>query len=289
MAVEDVMAAVQGWTTGTEALAALGAELTLAQTGEQAPTEIVDALRAVSTAAGLPDLSELPPPQRGMVIGLIRLYLHQSLDLLEDPAREPGWTYTDPVILDGWGRGSMLVPAFIAGAHPDLADIESFLDVGAGVGLLAVAAASVWPRAAIVGVDTWTPSLDRARANVADAQLADRITVRDQRAEHVDDVDAYDCIWVPTFFLSEQNLEDSMPVLFRALRPGGWFVLGRFRPAPDPLMEATASLRTIRSGGSDLDAKRAVELLEQAGCQSVHVVPPPGPMPMELVLAQKPS
>jgi SAM-dependent methyltransferase len=289
MAVEDVMAAVQGWTTGTEALAALGAELTLAQTGEPAPPAIVDALRAVSTAAGLPELSELPPPQRGMVIGLIRLYLQQSLDLLEDPAREPGWTFTDPVILDGWGRGSMLVPAFIAGAHPDLADIESFLDVGTGVGLLAIAAAAVWPRAAIVGVDTWAPSLDRAGVNIAEAQLAERITLRDQLAEHVDDVDTYDCIWLPTFFLSEQTLEASLPALFRALRPGGWFALGRFRPSPDPLVEATAALRTIRSGGSDLDAKRVAELLEHAGCQSVHVVPPPGPMPLELVLGQKPS
>jgi SAM-dependent methyltransferase len=289
MAFEEVMGAVMGWTTSTEALAAVGAELTLAQTGEKAPPEIADALHAVSTAAGLPDLSDLAPPQRAMVIGLIRLYLHQSLDLLEAPGREPSWTFTDPVILDGWGRGSMMVPMLIAGSHPDLADVESFLDVGTGVGLLAVAAAGVWPRAAIVGVDTWAPSLERAGVNITEAQLGDRITVRDQRAEDVDDVDAYDCIWLPTFFLSEQSLEDAMPSLFRALRRGGWFALGRFRPSPDPLVEATAALRTIRSGGSDMDAKRATEVLEHAGCESVHTVPPPGPMPLELILGQKPS
>ena len=37
-------------------MAALGAELSLAQTGETAPTEITTALRVVSTAAGLDDL-----------------------------------------------------------------------------------------------------------------------------------------------------------------------------------------------------------------------------------------
>ena len=76
--------------------------------------------------------------------------------------------------------------------------------------------------------------------------------------------------------------------LTRATRPGGWIVLGRFAPPPDPLAEATATLRTIRGGGFDLDGKRAVELLEQAGCTSVHAAPRMGPAPMELVLGQKP-
>jgi hypothetical protein len=37
----------------------------------------------------------------------------------------------------------------------------------------------------------------------------------------------------------------------------------------------------------DLDGKRAIELLEQAGCTSVHGAPRTGPAPMELVLGQK--
>jgi hypothetical protein len=113
--------------------------------------------------------------------------------------------------------------------------------------------------------------------------------LRQHDAAEVEDVDTYDCIWVPTFFLSEPDLEHALPALFRALRPGGWFALGRFRPAPDPLVEATATLRTIRGGGCDLEAKRAVELLEQTGCESVHVVQPSGPVPLELILGQRPT
>ncbi len=72
----------------------------------------------------------------------------------------------------------MMVPPMIAGANPALQDIASFLDVGTGVGQLAVAAAGLWPRATIVGIDVWQPSLERARANVAQAGLGERIELR---------------------------------------------------------------------------------------------------------------
>src|SRR5213075_2472414 len=121
------MGAVMRWVTATEALAALGAELSLAQAGESAPAEITSALRAVSTAAGLDDLADLAPPQRAMALSIIKMYLRQSTDVVDFPAREPGWRFTDPDILDGWGRGSGMVPSLIAGSHPDLADVTSFL------------------------------------------------------------------------------------------------------------------------------------------------------------------
>ena len=289
MSFEDVMGAVMRWVTATEALAALGAELSLAQTGETAPAEITTALRAVSTAAGLDDLADLAPPQRAMALSIIKMYLRQSNDVVDFPARESGWRFTDPDILDGWGRGSGMVPSLIAGAHTDLADVTSFLDVGTGVGLLAVAAANLWPASAIVGIDIWPPSLERARSNIAQAGLNDRITVREQSLGELDDVAAYDCAWVPTFFVTEAVLEAAMPALVRSLRINGWLVLGRMRSMPDPLAEAVATLRTIRAGGSMLDDKRTTELLEQAGCRSVHTVVPPGPAPMEFVLGQRPA
>lgn len=289
MSFEDVMGSVMRWITATEALAALGAELSLAQAGETAPPEIATALQGVLTAAGLDDLTDLAPPQRAMVLGVIKTYLRQSLDVVDAPGRAPGWTYTDPDILDGWGRGSSMVPMLIAASHPDLATVTSFLDVGTGVGLLAVAAANVWPSSTIVGIDQWPASLERARANVAHAGLDDRITLREQSLGALDDVDAYDCAWVPTFFVTESALEEALPALVRSLCPNGWLVLARMRTMPDPLAEAVATLRTIRAGGSVLDGKRATELLEGSGCTSVHTAAPQGPAPMEFILGQKPA
>jgi SAM-dependent methyltransferase len=287
MPFEDVMVTMMRFATTAEALAAIGAELTLAQSGESAAPEIVSALHAVSTAADVGDLGELPPPQQAILLGVIRMYLRQSADLLDEPSRAPGWTFSDPTILDGWGRASTMMPALIAAAHPDLADVKSLLDVGTGVGLLAVAAASLWPNASIVGIDRWDPSLDRAHANVEHAGLSDRITLRHQALTEVDDIDTFDCAWIPTFFVTEADLERALPGVLRAMRPGGWIALGRRRTMPDPLAEATAVLRTIRGGGCEIDTKRAVELLEAVGCQNVHPAPPTGPAPLELVLGQR--
>jgi SAM-dependent methyltransferase len=288
MPLEDVMPTVMGWSTATAALAALGARLALAQAESQAPPEIDAALRGVLEAGGVAAVDYLPPPQQAMLLGVVRMFLHHALELVDQPGRASSWTFTDPVILDGWGRGSTIVPALIASAHPDLRELESFLDVGTGVGLLAVAAAGVWPNARIVGIDTWEPALERARTNVTEAGLGDRITLRPEDLAALDDEDAYDCVWLPTFFLSEAALEEGVPAAVRALRPGGWVVLGRMRPSPDPLTEATAALRTTRSGGYNLDAGRAAHLLEHAGCRDVHTPPEMrGAAAMEFVLGRR--
>src|SRR5207302_2060644 len=143
-------------------------------------------------------------------------------------------------------------------------EVGSFLDVGTGVGLLAVAAAGVWPQARIVGLDRWEPSLERARANVAAAGLGERIELRRQDLGALDDVDAYECVWVPTFFFTEAALVDALPRVLRATRPGGWVVAGHFTGAPDPLVAAVTTLRTLRGGGVEIPAQRGVELLVQA-------------------------
>lgn len=290
MSFENVMGTLMRWNVAVEAAAALGAELSLMQSDGAAPREISEALRAVTAAAGLDGLDELSPQQRAVVVGIVRLYIRQAGDLLDDPAREPGWTFTDPVILDGWGRGSAMVPPAIASAVPELSEVRSFLDVGTGVGLLAVAAATVWPNAAIVGIDTWEPSLKRARDNVAGAGLQDRITLRSQDVAALDDVDTYDLAWVPTFFVTESALPAAVSRLLRAARPGGWVALGRFMAPPDPLAATTAMLRTIRGGGCDISAEHATSLLKNAGYTSVHAVPPkPGAMPLEFVMGQRPQ
>ena len=275
------------WLTATEALAAVGAELTLKQAPEPGHPAVVAALQAVSAAGGLTGLDELTGPQRQLVTGLIRMGLHHASDLLDEPGRPPGWTFTDPAILQGWGRGSAVVPGALAAAVPELAGVRSFLDVGSGIGLLAVAAASTWPQATVTGIDVWGPSLEAAAANVRAAGLDGRITLRDQDVVALDDSDAYDCAWLPTFFVTEPVLQAAMPRLYRALHPGGWLVLGRMASPPDPLAQAVSTLRTVRGGGADFNAKHLVAALEAVGCTAVRVLPRQGPAPMQYVIGRK--
>jgi hypothetical protein len=84
-----------GWSLP---LAALGAELRMQQMGTETSPDVRAAFPA---AAGLEDLNGLPGPQRDAAIGLIRMTLHHAIELVEDPSRSPGWTYTDPAILQG--------------------------------------------------------------------------------------------------------------------------------------------------------------------------------------------
>jgi 2-polyprenyl-3-methyl-5-hydroxy-6-metoxy-1,4-benzoquinol methylase len=288
MPFEEVMIAVSRWMTATEALAAAGAELTLADRPDAGDPDVTAALRTVSAAAGLPRLDELAPPQREIVAALIRMCLRQAQDLVDDPGRPPGWTFTHPDILAGWGRGSMVVPGALAAAAPQLAGVRSFLDVGTGVGLLAIAAARTWPAAAVTGIDIWEPALQIAAENVKAAGLADRITVRRQDVTSISEAGSYDCIWFPTFFVSEPVLDAAVPRLVRSLRPGGWLVLGRMAAPGDPVAQAVSALRTIRGGGADFGALRLASALEAAGCTDVRALPRTGPAPMEYIIGQRP-
>jgi SAM-dependent methyltransferase len=284
---DKLMATAGRWIVAADALAALGAELRLLQLGTETSPDVRAALTAVSAAAGLEDLNALPEPQRDAVIGLIRMTLHHAIELVEDPSRAPGWTYTDPAILQGWGRGSMVVPGALKAA-PELMNVRSFLDIGTGVGLLAVAAARVWPDAKIVGIDIWPPSLKLAETSVREAGLQDRITIRTQDVAALEDVELYDCVWFPTFFFNRTQFEAAMPRAFRALQPGGWLVLGRFVAGADPLAAATSELRLVRGGGGAYDVHELLSAVEQVGWANARVLPRQGPAPLEYVIAQRP-
>jgi SAM-dependent methyltransferase len=272
------------------AFAALGARLRLAtEPGLAGDPEVIGALDDVLAAAGVPPVSKLSPEEQARAAAMLRSLFRQTADIIEEPARPRGWSYTDPMILQGQGRASMVVPMLIAACSPDLADVTSFLDVGTGVGWLAVAATTqVWPGCEVVGIDVWDPSLELAAANVAGAGVAGRVTLRRQDLAELDDVDRFDCAWVPTFFLSRELLTAGLPGIRRALKPGGWVVLGRGDLPPDPLARAVSTLGTVRDGGASLTDDDAVALLRDAGFESAGRLDHGRPIPLSLFGGRKP-
>jgi hypothetical protein len=288
MGFEDVMGAVSSLMMATDALAAIGARLSLEAPGA-APGDpaTLQALRDVCLAAGVGDLAELEPPQRMMLLGVIRMCFGQAGELLSQPERPPGWTYTDPAVLEGIGRGSMMVVRLMA-ARPELEKVASLLDVGVGVGWLTVAAAQQWPSATITGIDIWEPALERARTNIGASGLDDRVELRRQDVVDLDDVDVFDCAWVPTFFIPDASIVTAVANVVRAVEPGGHVVLGRFTDGGGDLADATSTLLTVRGGGTALSADDCLSLLRDAGCDEAQAVPVGGPMPLQLVIGRKP-
>jgi predicted O-methyltransferase YrrM len=284
MSMQEMTAVITRFQAATDALAALGARLGMGE-GDTVAPEILAALDEVLAAAGVTDVDGLEPQQRAMMAGLIRTAFAQSADLLGRPTRDAGWSYTDPVLLEGQGRGSMM-PTMLRGSG-ELTDVSSLLDIGTGVGLLAVSAARVWPECTVTGIDVWEPSLELARRNVTAAGLDHRIEIRRQDVLDLDDVDRYDCVWLPSFFFSREVLAAALPKIIAATRPGGRVVMAHYEPPPGPLPRTTMRLRTIRDGGSVLDADGAAELLRDAGCQDVHSLARKSPVPIGFVTGQK--
>jgi SAM-dependent methyltransferase len=218
------------------------------------------------------------------VLAEIRLTFLQGAKLLYEATRGSGWTHEDSAILVAAGETSSgfagVLKQMIAPRLPGLADrLEassgSFLDVGVGVAGLSIAMARLWPSLSLVGIDRWAPSLAIARENVRAARLTDRIEVRQQAAEDLPDVDAFDLAWVPAAFIPETSIPAIVERVHRALRPGGWLLFAMVNQGGDPLAGSYARLRTATWGGALLAAAQVEALLGRAGFVDVQVLPGP--------------
>ena len=266
-------------TTSTEALAALGAALRLKASGQEAPAEVQTCLDEVAEALGVGGaLTSASPDELGRALAPIRALFLQSVDLLTDPTRAPGWTYTNVELLESLGQNSAVFAEIVrdvlapqlegladALARPDAA----FLDVGVGVAALSIAMCRVIPGLRAVGIDPWEVALELARRNVAAAGLDDRIELRRQAVEELPDESAFELAFLAGPFLGSAVIDVACQRVHAALRPGGWVLFGMYRGA-EPLETALAHLRTARSGGAVLDAPEAERRLAKAGFVDVR-------------------
>jgi 2-polyprenyl-3-methyl-5-hydroxy-6-metoxy-1,4-benzoquinol methylase len=274
--------------TQAEALAALVARLKLDASGEPGDPETTAQLDRVLDLIGATDLcADLDERERTTVIGHATTMLRQTLDLIDDPVRPGGWYYTDPQILQGQGASSVIVAQLIAGAAIGRHD-SRILDVGTGVGALAVALCRAFPGSRVVGIDTWELSLELARQNVAAAGLGSRITLRRTGIEAFEDGEGFDLVWMPVIFLSRTILEEAVARAVSAMRPGAQIVLGRYAGSDDPLAGALGDLRTIRSGGTLLNPSDTRALLEGAGLVDVREIDRTWPAPIGLTVGRRP-
>ena len=283
----ELLALTTRLLTQAEALAALVARLKLDAAGEPGDSEVTAQLDRILDAIGATDLrANLDERQRTTVIGHATTMLRQAIELIDDPLRPGGWFYTDPQILQGQGASSAVVADLIAGAGIGTPDAR-ILDVGTGVGALAVAFCRHFPKSTVVGIDPWELSLEMARQNVAASGFDSRITLRQTRIEALEDNDGFDLVWMPVIFLRRAVLEDAVRAAVAAMRPGAEIVLGRYTGSDDPLVAALGDLRTIRSGGTLLAPADTRALLEGAGLVDVREIERRWPAPLGLTTARR--
>ena len=147
------------------------------------------------------------------------------------------------------------------------------LDVGTGVGGLAVAAAEALPQVTVVGIDVLPRVLALAEQVRAASPAADRVVLRQQDVTTLDEQDTHDLGWMPAPFVPEPALRPGLSAVTRALRPGGWLMLGHGKYSGDPVDDALNRFTTVAYGGVALDDARAQQALADAGLDAVTTVP----------------
>jgi SAM-dependent methyltransferase len=129
--------------------------------------------------------------------------------------RYEGWAGQDDSALLAQGQASGATAALFARfALPILGDLGErlatpgarMLDVGTGIGALAIGFAQTFPQLCVTGIDVLPRVLDLARAQVAASPVASRVQLRLQDVADLTDEACYDLAWLPAPFVPEPAL-----------------------------------------------------------------------------------
>lgn len=152
-----------------------------------------------------------------------------------------------------------------------------FLDVGVGVGAMAVALCKHMPQLSVVGLDVLDRPLELARLHVEKAGLGERIELRRLDVAELDAADEFDLAWLPAPFIPRSALERGVARVAGALRPDGWVLLAHGRLGDDLMDAAITRFKTVAYGGTPVDDGEAEAMLAGVGLVDVrHLVTPPG-------------
>ncbi|HKJ36181.1 MAG TPA: class I SAM-dependent methyltransferase [Solirubrobacterales bacterium] len=185
-----------------------------------------------------------------------------------------GWRLEDPVALTAQGETGSLIGLLVEALSPGLDGLQArmgapgarILDVGAGVGVVSIELCRLWPAAEAVGLEPHRTARELGRSRIAAAGLSDRIALRDERLEMLGERAAYDVAFLPQPFLPRDAVEQGLPRLLEALRPGGWLiVLASELPADDPLVAAARRFRARVWGGGVIETAELKSALAGAG------------------------
>lgn len=259
------------WSTAALVLALQGA----------ASEEQQTAAHAVLEARGLDPVASLGVSEAGGLAAQAAAPVHQVAGLLRNEGQM--WAAQSDEALIAQGRASAQgAGAFaefglsrLTGLAEAFADGARMLDVGTGVGAMAVAYAQLFPHLTVVGIDVLPRVLALAAQTVAASPVGDRVILREQDVSSLDETETYAFAWVPAPFLPASALAEGVPRVANSLRAGGWLMLGHGKYGGSAISDAIGRFKTVVYGGTALDDEEAERMLRSAGLVEVRTVPTP--------------
>ena len=241
-------------------------------------------------AAGLLETDPFGPSDRlrsllpaGAPLTAVNWFVRELLAMLSRYAEgaAAGWAETDPELIRARGATSGEVflsileqcRAYLPGL-PERLDRPgaAFLDVGTGAGGIVIAMCRAHEGLHAVGLDISAVAVTAARGQVAEAGLGSRAKIREQSVAAIEDVDAFDLLWVPQLFLPGPVLAQALPRLHRAARPGAGLLMPILTNSHTGVRGAATDLRNLMTGGGTLSAQAARTMLRTAGFSRVETV-----------------
>jgi SAM-dependent methyltransferase len=276
MPMQPAMRQIMALLSQTEAVAAIGASLA---TDVDVPLAVAERLAKVTALLQPEAMQDLAPPEKAILRAMIRTFFRQALDLLENPGRPAQWSFDDPVILQNIGQTSRVIIRMIAemaartpALAQRLAQQGRFLDVGSGVGWLAMDAARAWPALSVEGIDIFGPALTLAAQNLATTDLAPRVSFRHQDVTTLDAAGHYAAAFFAGPFIPAAAVPAALSALHHGLEPDGWLFFGLFRAPPAALPQALLQLRITRSGGHPWGVEEVRGLFDNHGFAFVDLL-----------------
>jgi hypothetical protein len=160
-----------------------------------------------------------------------------------------------------------------------------FLDVGSGAAGSCVGMCTVFPELRVVGLEPFEGPMAEGRKAVAASKFAERITLRAESLEQLDEREVYDAAYVAQMFFPERVLEDGLGRVLRSLKPGGYLFTGSvYDPGPG-MAAAMGRFTSVLWGGGTRSAEDVAALLARVGFTEVSL--PGREANLGLVVARK--
>jgi len=286
-ATADLGRMIGQWDQGASCLAALAVVAGSTPSGDATAEPLVNAARNVVNAAGLAAVLASPhrlPFSPAQLRGMAASPLLQAAALAGE--QHAGWAANNDATLIAQGHASgstaALFTRFVLPHFSDLRDRlatpgSRMLDVGTGVGALAIGFAQAFPQLHVTGIDVLPRAVAIARDQAATSPAASRVTIRQQDVAELTDEACYDLAWIPAPFVPEPAFSAGVARIATALAPGGILMIGHGTSTGSDLQIAITQFKTALYGGTLLDGASAVKLLQRNGLTSAQTMTtPPG-------------